>query len=87
MDSGSSLCCITKSLLNLVDTSLCAFKHIIGVSGKGLIVKSTVTLLLEIGDSIISQNYHMFDNIHHKLILGVDFLKKYKCKINYEEMT
>lgn len=88
VDSGSSLCCIRKSLLCKIDTSLTIFgtsehSHVVGVSGKLIEGKGTVTLTLKIGDQQFCQKFHVFDDIHHSLILGVNFLKNHKCKLNF----
>lgn len=47
VDSGSSLCCIKKTLLNTFDQSLCKYgpvehRQVIGVSGKLIDVTGTV---------------------------------------------
>lgn len=89
VDSGSDLCCINKSLLKkfgimTIDNSV--FKQVRGISGKTIHVKGTVNLNIMVGDSSFPQKFHVFDNIHHSLIIGHDFLKTNKCKLNYDTL-
>ena len=91
VDTGSSLSCIHQSLLSKIDSDFQNLKpsqhtHVMGVSGHLLRVKGTVTLNLKIGENNFPQTFHVFDNIQHPLIIGIDFLTKYKCKIDFETL-
>ena len=88
VDSGADLCCINKSLLTklgLTNYEQTKTTQVRGVSGKIIQVLGTIKLNISIGESQFIQNFHIFDNIHHSLIIGHDFLHQNKCKLDYEK--
>ena len=92
VDSGSSICCVKQSLLHKIfptpkPLQKSEFPVVKGVSGKLIPVKGTIMLDLNIGNAKFSQKFHVFDNIHHDLIIGIDFLKKNKCSLDFSTST
>ena len=89
VDSGSDICCIHKSLLKnfgLTTIENSDYMQVRGISGKLIKVQGTVVLNLQIGNASYTHRFYVFDNIHHGLIIGHDFLKDNKCTLNYETL-
>ena len=90
VDSGSSLCCIKKSLLQKLCPGLTSFKHskcshVKGISSKLIQVDGTIRLTIKIGEQDFEHDSYIFDDIHHSLIIGIDFLQEHKCTLNFAE--
>ena len=62
-----------------------AYSKVYGVGGEILNVLGCVKVNFNIGTSTFSQVFHVFQRLHNNCILGVDFLKKYKCVIDFSE--
>jgi hypothetical protein len=45
------------------------------------------TLELKFGDHKIQQTFHIFETLHAKVILGLNFLRDNKVKTDFENMT
>lgn len=96
IDTGASVSCISKSLLQKLQKSCTTkkpvvgkshFQHARGVGGEILTVQGSVVLDISIGDVIVPHTFFIFDRIHHALILGLDFLQKNHCHIDYQNLT
>ena len=61
-----------------------SYNQVYGVGGEILKITGCVTLRFTISDQQFEHNFHIFNRLHHSLILGVDFLQNNKCKIDYE---
>lgn len=49
-------------------------------------ILGTTTLELKFGDHKIQQKFHIFETLHAKVILGLDFLRDNKVKTDFENM-
>ena len=92
VDTGSSLSCIQKSLLNSLDQKFVTygtseFKKVKGIGGHLISITGTAILPVQIGDQIFHQKFYIFDEILHPLLLGIDFLKTNNCTLNFEHQT
>ena len=92
VDTGSSLSCIQKSLLNSLDQEFVTygtseFKKVKGIGGHLISITGTAILPVQIGDQIFHQKFYIFDEILHPLLLGIDFLKTNNCTLNFEHQT
>lgn len=88
VDSGSGLCCIKKSLLeelypDLLTPRPSKYSHVKGISGTLIEVLGTIKLKIKIGAKVFEHDFHIFDDIHHSFIIGIDFLQRHKCTINF----
>lgn len=50
-------------------------------------ILGTTTLELKFGDHKIQQKFHIFETLHAKVILGLNFLRDNKVKTDFENMT
>ena len=92
VDTGSSLSCIEKSLLDSLDQDFVIYgsseyTKVKGIGGHLINISGTATLPLQIGDCLFYQKFHIFDKILHPLLLGMDFLKANKCNLNFENKS
>lgn len=88
VDSGSSLCCIKKSLYQqmypeMTNIKPSKYSFVKGISGKLIEVGGSVDLKITIGGRTCSHAFHIIEDIHHSLIIGIDFLKQHKCTLNF----
>lgn len=92
VDTGSSLSCIQKSLLNELDQDFIMhgkseFRKVKGISGHLIDISGTATLPIRIGNHLFYQKFYIFDDILHPLLLGIDFLTANNCTLNFEKQT
>ena len=97
VDTGAMISCISKSLLQRIQQTFkdgqgpvlrpVPFAHAYGVGGEVLDVQGSVILDIRIEDKILSHKFHVFDRIHHSMILGMDFLTEKKCKLDLSTFT
>jgi hypothetical protein len=95
IDTGASVSCISKTLLHKLQKlshdrpriSQSRFQHAFGVGGEILNVQGCVSLDLDIEGTVLTHTFHVFDRIHHALILGLDFLQDKKCSIDLDTFT
>jgi hypothetical protein len=81
VDSGSSICCVKQFFLHKIfpnpqPLQKSEFPVVKGISGKLIPVKGSIMLDINIGNAKFTQKFHVFDDIHHDLIIGIDFLTK-----------
>ena len=92
VDTGSSLSCIQKSLLNTFDQDLVIYgpsqyKKVKGIGGHLINVSDTIILPVQIGNQLFTQKFHVFDEILHPLLLSIDFLKDNNYALDLEKQT
>ena len=92
VDTGSSLSCIQKSLLESLDQDFIIYgrsdyRKVKGIGGNLIDISGTAILPLQIGDHKFYQKFYIFDDILHPLLLGIDFLQANKCTLNFENQT
>ena len=97
IDTGASISCISQSLLyKLLSTSddlqheklaSSAFSNVTGVGGELHKIKGTVQLKVKIKNQIFIQDFHVLDELHQNLIIGMDFLKHFKAVIDMISQT
>ena len=88
LDSGAHISCISMSLYNKIKSSCSklqksSYSEVYGVGGEILHVHGSVTASFQIGNSKFSQVFHVFQKLHNDLILGIDFLQKYRCIVDF----
>ena len=59
------------------------YNQVYGVGGEILNIVGCVTLTFTIANREFKQEFHIFNRLHHSIILGVDWLQNNKCKIDY----
>ena len=92
VDTGSTLSCVQKSLLDTIDKDFIMYgksdyRKVKGIGGHLTDIIGTATLPIQIGNHLFYQKFHIFDEILHPLLLGVDFLKANNCTLNFESQT
>lgn len=89
VDSGANISCINQYILHCVKPNAIVQKSKItsgiGVCGEVHSILGT-TLELMFGDHKIQQTFHIFETLHAKVILGLDFLRDNKVKTDFENM-
>ena len=92
VDTGSSLSCVQKSLLDTIDQDFIMYgksdyRKVKGIGGHLIDIQGTATLPVRIGNHLFYQKFYIFDEILHPLLLGIDFLKTNNCTLNFENQT
>lgn len=92
VDTGSSLSCIQKSLLNTIDQDFVIYgsseyRKVKGIGGNLISISGTAILPVRIGNQLFHQKFYIFEEILHPLLLGIDFLKANNCTLNFEHQT
>lgn len=91
VDTGASLSVINESLFKKIPAKIqispSRILQIKGVGGQCYNTKGCVVLPVLIGNLIIHQEFHIFENSQHPVILGRDFLKKHNANIDWASRT
>ena len=92
VDTGSTLSCIQKSLLDTIDKDFIMYgkseyKKVKGIGGHLIDITGTATLPVQIGQNTFYQKFYIFNEILHPLLLGIDFLKANNCNLNFQRQT
>ena len=91
IDSGAAFSCISKHLLGKLkpdaDISKSSISSARGVCGEVHEVLGETVLQLKFGNFVIQQTFRIFQTIHAKMILGLDFLQNHKVKTDFGKMT
>ena len=61
--------------------------HIVGVCGEIHRVLGQVTLPFRLDGVVLEHTFQLFEKLHHPVILGMDFLRQHKAKIDLEQGT
>ena len=91
VDSGASISCISRHLLHKVNPSAKIGKPTIfsgvGVCGEIHRVLGETVLDLKFGQQIIQQKFRIFETLHAKILLGLDFLRRHNVRTDFGKMT
>ncbi|KAK3084626.1 hypothetical protein FSP39_016530 [Pinctada imbricata] len=92
VDSGASFSCISLSCLKdidyniqIVNNSTC--QNAVGVCGEIHRVLGTVDLNVSFNGIKIPHRFHVFERLHNKIILGLDFLEEHNAKLDLSTKT
>ena len=58
------------------------YRKVKGIGRPLIDIIGTATLPIQIDNRLFYQKFHIFDQILHPLLLGVDFLKANNCTLN-----
>ena len=91
VDTGATVSCISHALLNkLHPKSVQYFKsditHVSGVGGKKHEISDLVQVDFHVGDHRFTQKFYALHN-PYSLILGMDFMRKYSAKLDFENSS
>ena len=91
VDSGASISCISQHQLQrlkpttAIDRS--SITSAIGVCGEVHPVLGETLLEVTLGHHTVKQKFRVFETLHAKAILGLDFLRENKIRTDFENMT
>jgi hypothetical protein len=91
VDSGASVSCIEKSQIEKFGKSddlvikPSRLSRIIGVGGEHHYVCGEITLPLRFSGCEFKQNFIVLEQLHHPVIIGLDFMKDYRVKIDFHK--
>lgn len=91
-DTGAAISCVNKSFaMKLLQTDLklepSNYKTVIGVGGEHHEVAGTVNLKLNFGGLNTEYTFHVTENLHHSVILGIDFMERFRVNIDIGNKT
>ena len=91
VDSGAAFCCISKYLLKRVKPNAVIQRSSVfsgvGVCGEIHQVLGEVELELTFGNHKVKQIFKIFETLHAKVILGLDFLRAHDVITDFGQMT
>ncbi|VDI32371.1 Hypothetical predicted protein [Mytilus galloprovincialis] len=91
IDSGATISCISQHLLRQLkpqaDIQRSSIFSGVGVCGEVHPVLGKATLEIRFGEHKILQNFHIFETLHSKILLGLDFLVTHKVNLDFGKMT
>ena len=91
IDSGATISCVSEHIYRRsfknVEIMPSSLAHIVGVCGEVHKVLGQVTLPFRIDGVVLEHTFQLFEKLHQPLILGMDFLKRNKAKIDLEQGT
>lgn len=90
VDSGADICAISKYLLDIVapeaELRRSHLQVIVGVCGEQHKVLGQVDITFQCEGVKFTHNFHVFQHLHTKILVGIDFLRKYKVQMNFGEL-
>jgi hypothetical protein len=92
VDSGANISAINEKFLYRLGLNSCHYKpsniaHIVGAGGENHKITGLVQLKLKIGGLYFSHSFYVVPALHNSVILGIDFLTKYKAIVNLDTQT
>ena len=86
-DTGAAISCantafVRKALQKDFKLGPSNYRTVVGVGGEHHDVAGTVTLTLNFGGLNVDHIFHVIDDLHHSIILGLDFMEKYRVNID-----
>ena len=91
LDSGASISCLNEHIYKRsfknVEITPSSYTNIVGVCGEVHRVLGQVTLPFRLDGVVLEHTFQLFEKLHHPLILGMDFLRQNKAKIDLEQGT
>ena len=91
-DTGASISCCNKAFLQKVLRSDSRIRPtniqtVAGVGGEQHSVSGKVDLDINFNGLIVPFAFHVIENLHHSLILGIDFMESFRVKIDVGNKT
>lgn len=88
VDTGATVSCVSANFLNSIGfkdpLEPAALKQIVGVCGETHAVLGTIELPMCINRLMVFHKFHVFQRLHHDIILGLDFWTKTMLKWIYK---
>ena len=91
IDTGAQISCMSehiyrKSFKNY-EIRPSSLANIVGVCGEVHRILGLVTVPFRLDGIVLEHTFHLFEKLHQPVILGMDFLRQHKAKIDLEECT
>ena len=91
IDTGAQISCMSehiyrKSFKNY-EIRLSSLSNIVGVCGEVHRILGLVTVPFRLDGIVLEHTFHLFEKLHQPVILGMDFLRQHKAKIDLELCT
>ena len=92
VDTGASISCISQALmyrsgLSREGIETCSLKQITGVGGEHHRVLGIISVPLVISGLCFPYKFYVLEQLHHSIILGIDFLHENQCFIDLGSNT
>ena len=91
IDTGAQISCMSehiyrKSFKNY-EIRPSSLANIVGVCGEVHRILGLITVPFRLDGIVIEHSFYLFEKLHQPVILGMDFLRQHKAKIDLEECT
>ena len=91
IDTGAQISCMSehiyrKSLKNY-EIRASSLSNIVGVCGEVHRILGLITVPFRLDGIVLEHTFHLFEKLHQPVILGMDFLRQHKAKIDLELCT
>ena len=92
VDTGATVSCCSVNLLESLgifrkDLQKPEIHDAVGVGGEVHQIIGKVFLPIIIGSVAVNQKFHVFEKLHQRIILGIDFMRENKVKLDLEDNT
>ena len=91
LDTGASISCLSEHVyrqsLKNIEIMPSSLAHIVGVCGEVHRVLGQVTVPFRLDGIALEHTFQLFEKLHQPVILGMDFLRQHKAKIDLEQCT
>ena len=89
LDTGASISCISELDYRLKNIEIMpsSLAHIVGVCGEVHRVLGQVTVPFRLEGIDLEHTFQLFEKLHQPVILGMEFLRQHKAKIDLEQCT
>ena len=91
IDTGAQISCMSehiyrKSFKNY-EVRPSSLTNIVGVCGEVHRILGLITVPFRLDGIVLEHTFHLFEKLHQPVILGMDFLRQHKARIDLEECT
>ena len=91
IDTGAQISCMSehiyrKSFKNY-EIRASSLSNIVGVCGEVHRILGLITVPFRLDGIVLEHTFHLFEKLHQPVILGMDFLRQHKAKIDLELCT
>lgn len=92
IDTGAAISCVSKTFLQSFGYQKSDLKHsnirdAMGVGGEVHAILGTIDLEFQMAKIHFKHKFYVFEKLQQNMILGIDFLKPNKIKINFDDDT
>ena len=91
IDTGAQISCMSEHIyrnsFKNYEVRPSSLTNIVGVCGEVHRILGLITVPFRLDGIVLEHTFHLFEKLHQPVILGMDFLRQHKARIDLEECT